>query len=167
MHPLQQNILKYIIAEAKEKKHAALQKGWKMTVSKVSVTGRISFLEFCMSGSWYQIFNRVDFDSPLVCTHGSSLLDFPEQKKKQLMHPERWKIWLISVWAEGLESSSQGSISYSIEHTMSNWIEGWKLLRFYGYWCHYRFCLSFRLCWSLIRFSASAQLVYHLSLNTV
>lgn len=33
----QQNILKYIIAEAKEKKHAALQKGWKMTVNKVCV----------------------------------------------------------------------------------------------------------------------------------
>ncbi|KAI5101694.1 sentrin-specific protease 5 [Silurus meridionalis] len=29
-----ENILKYIIAEAKEKKHAALQKGWKMTVNK-------------------------------------------------------------------------------------------------------------------------------------
>ncbi|KAK3533978.1 hypothetical protein QTP70_034989 [Hemibagrus guttatus] len=29
-----ENILKYIIAEAKEKKHAALQKGWKMMVNK-------------------------------------------------------------------------------------------------------------------------------------
>ncbi|XP_027025764.1 sentrin-specific protease 5 [Tachysurus fulvidraco] len=29
-----ENILKYILAEAKEKKHAALQKGWKMTVNK-------------------------------------------------------------------------------------------------------------------------------------
>lgn len=33
-----QNILKYMIAEAKEKKQAAFQKGWKMTVSKVSVS---------------------------------------------------------------------------------------------------------------------------------